>query len=225
MPSVLPFTSNKVLCCIRNPLDVIQSLACFSNTMNHSIKPDFDFETAYPEWWDWFVHKQVDVMRLYFDTMIKHCTEDGLNPIHFVRYEDLVVDIGEPTKKVMAYLLEIEDITGTNAERRINEHVAKGKEANTTYKKKGTTGVPNAHAHRYTHAQIAYIKQELGHLLYLFGYANHPTENNPSTYFHFSDAELKERPELLKNYYGFKKINEISQKRVTGTDGKPKKVH
>ena len=42
---------------------------------------------------------------------IKHCTEDGLNPIHFVRYEDLVVDIGEPTKKVMAYLLEIEDIT------------------------------------------------------------------------------------------------------------------
>jgi hypothetical protein len=55
MPQNLIYTSNKIICCVRNPLDVIQSFACFANTMNHTVKPPYDFEKEYPKWWDWFV--------------------------------------------------------------------------------------------------------------------------------------------------------------------------
>jgi hypothetical protein len=55
MPMNLTFTSNKVICCVRNPLDCLVSYACFINTLNHSIKPEFEFERDFPEWWDWFV--------------------------------------------------------------------------------------------------------------------------------------------------------------------------
>jgi len=60
MPKCLPFVSNKVLCCVRNPLDIFPSYANFANTMTHSVKLPFDVDKAYPVWWDWFVHFQVD---------------------------------------------------------------------------------------------------------------------------------------------------------------------
>jgi len=71
MPQNLSFSSQKVVCCVRNPLDVFMSYACFANTMNHSKKPDFDFEVEYPGWWSFFVRCQVDLMKRYFDTLIR----------------------------------------------------------------------------------------------------------------------------------------------------------
>jgi hypothetical protein len=81
------------------------------------------------------------------------------------------------------FLLDVEDLEGTNANRRIDEFAAKGKEASQSYQTKTTTGVPNAHSKRYTPELLAYIKQELGHLLYFFGYTNHPVEENKTAYF------------------------------------------
>jgi len=49
------FDSDKVICCVRNPLDVILSFASLSNTMSHSANPEFDYATDYPEWWAWWV--------------------------------------------------------------------------------------------------------------------------------------------------------------------------
>jgi len=67
-----------------------------------------------------------------------------------VRYEDLVIDMSGPTTGIMEYLLDLDSLAGTNAERRIKEHCAKGKEATRVYQVKGTTGVANAHAKRFT---------------------------------------------------------------------------
>jgi len=150
IPMNIPFTSNKVICCVRSPFDVMQSYACFANTMNHSIKPELDFEKDYPEWWDWFVRHITDNMRMYFDTLIKDTVEDKQNPIYFVRYEDMVVDMKPPTTGALEYLLDLPDLNGTNAERLLDKLIAKGKGATQTYKVKETTGVPNAHGHRYT---------------------------------------------------------------------------
>ena len=92
MPMNLTFTSNKVICCVRNPLDCLVSYACFINTLNHSTKPEFDFEKDFPQWWDWFIRHQTMQMKRWFTTLIQHCVKEERNPIHFVRYEDMCSD-------------------------------------------------------------------------------------------------------------------------------------
>ena len=90
MPMVLKFESSKVLCCIRNPLDVFPSFASLANTMSHSEQPEFSYPEQFPVWWDWWVKIWADNFAKYFHTMIRHCTDEGKNPIYIVRYEDLV---------------------------------------------------------------------------------------------------------------------------------------
>jgi len=48
----LKHTSNKVICCVRNPLDIIPSYVNLLSTLSHSEKLAFPFEKDYPEWWD-----------------------------------------------------------------------------------------------------------------------------------------------------------------------------
>ena len=74
LEGAVKFNSNKVICCVRNPLDVLPSWASLCNTVNHAAKPEFEYEVDYPEWWDWFVRKQTLVMKEYFETALKHCT-------------------------------------------------------------------------------------------------------------------------------------------------------
>lgn len=54
-PKTLSFLSDKVLCIVRNPLDVIPSFGTMINTVSHSAMLDYDLQTEFPEWWDWFV--------------------------------------------------------------------------------------------------------------------------------------------------------------------------
>jgi len=61
--------------------------------------------------------------------MIRHCTEEGKNPIYIVRYEDLVSNAKEEMVGVMKYLLNVEDLTGTNCMRRLEEMEAMGAKA------------------------------------------------------------------------------------------------
>jgi hypothetical protein len=187
------------------------------NTINHTAKPTFDFEKEYPEWWDWYVHYQVDCMTFYFDKLIKDCVTNKQAPIHFTRYEDMVVDIVPPSKKVLEFILDTEDLTDTNAMELLKRHAAKGKGASQVYQTKATTGIANAHKHRYTKTQIDYFKKKMGHILYFFGYTNHPTEQNPTAFFHF-DTHTEEN---LKNFNAYKAVDAASIKRVCGTDGQP----
>ena len=83
------------------------------------------------------------------------------NPIYIVRYEDMVKDSVGPTTGILQYLLEMEDISGTNAERRVM-HFAELKKQNPNidraYVTKATTGVANANLDKYTPELLAYIK-------------------------------------------------------------------
>ena len=89
-------------------------------------------------------------MTFYFDKLIQDCVTDKKNPIYFCRYEDLVVDLVPPSKGVLEFMLEVEDLEGTNAMELLKAHAAKGKGASQVYETKATTGIPNAHVHRYT---------------------------------------------------------------------------
>lgn len=140
-------------------------------------------------------------MVTYFDILIKDCVTDKKNPIFFVRYEDLVTGLEGPSTEALEFLLDLESLEGTNCQTLVKELAAKGKEATSSYKLvKTTTGVPNAHLHRYTPDQMDYIKQKLGHILYFFGYTNHPTETNVFDFFKFDNHS----EENLSKYYGFK---------------------
>ena len=76
--------------------------------------------------------------------------------------------------KMFKFLLEMDDLSGTNAERRIKEVIALGAKATQTYTLKKDTGKFNVNAARYTDAQIEFIKEANANLLYFFGYVNHP---------------------------------------------------
>jgi hypothetical protein len=56
-----------------------------------------------------------------------------------VRYEDLVNAPKETYEGIFKYLLEIDDVEGTNVQRRIDQVVAKGRSATQTYQFKATT--------------------------------------------------------------------------------------
>lgn len=63
-----------------------------------------------------------------------------LNPIHIIRYEDLVLTPKDAYSGLFQFMLGIQNIDGTNVERRIDEVVAMGSKASQTYVLKATTG-------------------------------------------------------------------------------------
>ena len=113
------FNSTKTFISVRHPLDVFPSYAAYCNTFSHGNKPDFDF-LDYPEWWTWFVKTQTDYMQRWFEILLRNCGQEGKNPLYIVRYEDLVMKPKETLMGLACYLLEQNDLSGTNMERRID---------------------------------------------------------------------------------------------------------
>ena len=101
-----PYTCNKVICCVRNPLDVFPSFASLTNTINHATKPDYEYEVDYPEWWTWWVKRQTDQMRDYFEILIRNCTKENQAPLYVCRYEDLVVQPEPEMYGMFKFLLQ-----------------------------------------------------------------------------------------------------------------------
>ena len=50
----------------------------------------------------------------YFKVLIKDCVTDKKNPIYFCRYEDLISNPTEELNGIFKFLLEKEDLSGTN---------------------------------------------------------------------------------------------------------------
>lgn len=124
-----PYECNKVICCVRNPLDVLPSYASLCNSINHATKPEYEYEIDYPDWWSWFVKRQTDQMRDYFEILIRNCTQERQAPIYFVRYEDLLTQPKEAMEGLFEFLLDIPSVKGRNVEKRIQEVVDMGASA------------------------------------------------------------------------------------------------
>jgi hypothetical protein len=89
--------------------------------------------------------------------MLRHCNKDGANPIYVTRYEDLVSNPRQELEGIYKFLLDLDDLKGTNAERRLDDIMALGSKAASTYATKTTTGKFNAHKAKYTEAQIKLV--------------------------------------------------------------------
>ena len=193
------FNATKSIVCIRNPLDVLPSLAALLNTYSHGNKTDFELHSEYPEFWTWFVKKQTRQMKRFWTTLLKECHEDKKNPLYIVRYEDLVLKPKEAYRGLFSFILEEKDLTGTNAERRIDQMVAMGAKATVTYNLKATTGKFNMHEQKYSPQLRQFVQDELADFIYYFGYAKVDDES-PTGFFDFGDH----LPDRLAKYNGFK---------------------
>jgi len=87
--------------------------------MSHSVQPEWKYHVDYPKWWDWWVRVQADMHAKYFETMIRHCTSEGKNPIYICRFEDLVKNSAEELEGIMKFLLDMDTLEGTNCARRL----------------------------------------------------------------------------------------------------------
>ena len=127
-------------------------------------------------------------------------------PVCIVRYEDLATEPEEGITNIMKIMVNLNDLSGTNAERRVNEVLAKGKDATLTYSLKDNKRNLNNNVHRYTQAQLEFIKTELKEMLHYFGYAKIKEDpDNETGYFEF-DSD----PEMLKLYKGYRQLSRHS---------------
>jgi len=83
MPGNVTMDSNKIIICVRNPLDVLPSYASLVNTLNHGVKPEFNYETDYAEWWDWWIKKQCAQMKKFFDVLLQQTHEQSKYSLSF----------------------------------------------------------------------------------------------------------------------------------------------
>ena len=95
-------------------------------------------------------------------------------PMLFVRFEDLVDNPEPELYNMMSFLLGKRDLTGTNAERRIQEVLAQGKSATQVYSLKESTVRVNPNRRRYTDEQVAWLSEEMKEVFHFFGYAKVP---------------------------------------------------
>lgn len=94
---------------MRNPLDVLPSWASLTNTLNHSVKPEYKYDKDFPEWWNAWIDHQSKGINQWFDFQINDARENRV-PIHIVRYEDLVKAPRDELLNMMKFLLNLEDI-------------------------------------------------------------------------------------------------------------------
>lgn len=160
---------------VRNPLDVIPSWLQLASSFSHSYKFDFKVNEEYPDNWNSYVEFITNIMNFYFGENI----DNGLNynnrcPVLWIRYEDLVATPDKCLTQIMQFLLNKKDLSGLNAERRVQDVLSKGSKAHTSYSLKTNTGMLNSNAKLFTADQKQFVYKSLARMLYYFGYVKHP---------------------------------------------------
>lgn len=217
MPFSLDFNVNKVVIIVRNPLDVIISYACLANTMNHSTKPKFNFHEEYAEWWNDWVRLNAESMKRFFNMIFEEVRTKKYD-VHFCRYEDLVNKKQEELEGIMKFLMEIEDIEGTNCQQRCKEVAEAGLAASQSYQLKKTTGKFNASEHMYTEEQKKYLHEQLAEFNHYFGYTQAPEGVESYSQFFTYPEDVK----VESKYNEFRIANQKSQDHMFAEDRKVK---
>ena len=167
------FSANKVLVIVRNPTESNLSWLHLCSTGAHSAKVPCDVTQEYPNFWKWWTNDQMTLMLQWYKQYLDDA-ERKTCPILFVRFEDMVADPEPQLEKIMKFMLNTNDLEGSNAERRIKEVISMGAKATETYQLKDTTRKFNNNAKLYSEDQMAWIKDSFKEWLHYFGYAKVP---------------------------------------------------
>lgn len=204
MPFAPRFQVNKVIMIVRNPTESCCSRMHLTQLGNHSTKIPFDVQKLYPNYWKWWVQHNISMMRDFYQRYIDDSSRQKV-PILYVRFEDLVTNPEPELMKIMRFLLNEKDLTGSNAQRRIKDVLALGKSATVTYSLKDTTTKFDASRSLYSAEQQAWIKEEMKDMMHFFGYAKLPQDpENPTGFVEYDGQDET----LLRKYKAYEKQNE-----------------
>ena len=108
--------------------------------MSHSATLPFEIHEEDPEWWNEYITTISNKHSEYFKILLGDSIEKEKSPIFFTRFEDLLSQPEKELTGLFKYLLDMDNLSGTNIERRIKMVVGMGAKGNTTYVLKKTTG-------------------------------------------------------------------------------------
>ena len=134
MPDGLMQKANKVLCCVRNPFDVMASCYTFYNLSGNQGGQMNEALDHYPDLWNECVMKYIENIENYHARMIESISKEA--PVFFLRFEDLRTNPQKTLEEVFCFLLEVESVEGLNIQKRITEAVNLGHSATVTYNQK-----------------------------------------------------------------------------------------
>jgi len=155
--------------------------------------------------------------------MRKDLVQDGKNPVYFCRFEDCIADPAKELDGIFRFLLDLDDLEGTNIQRRIIKACKKPESAGKVYEIKASTKIGNSQAKRYTAAQVAHVKETNASHLHYFGYASAP-EGFPENTTSFVAFDSDRSQSLTDEYYGFRRENEKQIAKVLEISKDPTKV-
>ena len=112
-------TAGKVICCVRNPLDVVSSMFNFwsTQTQNLSCKEEFSEMKE----WSQMIKQEITLWRDFHRYWI------NTKEVYFLRFEDLTSDPLTTLTGIFKYLLGVSTLEGTEIEHRIIQLAADAK--------------------------------------------------------------------------------------------------
>lgn len=144
---VATFNINKQIYLMRNPLDVIVSVAHMCMTISHELVPREQYHIDFPEFWNDWINQMTANLASYHGYVLQ--TIGAAIPTYILRYEDLCNNPVASLTELMEFLMEVPSLKGSVCEARIKEVTAKGAHSQAIYKLKNSTSKYNKHAHMY----------------------------------------------------------------------------
>jgi hypothetical protein len=120
IPFSLEYSSNKVIMIVRNPLDGFPSMFNLNTLGSHSATHPFENLEEAPALWDEFVRMLTRKHKDYYDIVLNRDMKNESCPIYFLRFEDLLKNKRDELEGVFKFILDLDDLEGTNVQRRIN---------------------------------------------------------------------------------------------------------
>ena len=117
--------AHKIICCTRNPFDTFTSLFNMNATMVHTSVVEGDYLGELKEEYEAVIKKYVSFYKKVHDMYIKYSVEQNAF-VYYLRYEDLLETPKETFQELMTFILGVDSIEGTNAQRRIDEVFTSG---------------------------------------------------------------------------------------------------
>ena len=106
-------TAKRVICCVRNPLDVVTSMFNFWSTQTQNLSCDADFSSMSE--WDALIKQEITLWRDFHKYWI------STNSVYFLRFEDLLSDPKTTLEGIFKHLLEAKSLEGTEILLRIDK--------------------------------------------------------------------------------------------------------
>ena len=110
---------------------------------------------------------------------------------------------------MFAFCLDVPSIEGTVCEERIKQVTAKNNAERAIYRLKSTSKSLSRNIDMYNHTHIDAMKDQLKDFLVFFGYTDHPSQLNDTTFFTYKreDGTSALSEQDLKSFKGYLDFN------------------